>query len=202
MHSLSRALLATATLFLSVTGVAAAQTTPFSRQMSRIDFGISGVGQLTNTVTGPIIPTGASNYGTTMSQYASNTVGAMANIRYVAKPYIGVEFNYVWGRYTENYSPAPNGASLFQIQTTSNEMSFGWVVTPPHPIFGMQPFISAGAGTNNFKPTAGGGNGAPHQYRATYYYNAGVQKEIFNSNFGLRASFRQNFYLATDFGQN
>jgi len=203
MHSLSRALLATATLFLSVTGIAAAQTpTGFSRQMSRIDFGINGVGQLTNTVSGPIVPTGAANAGVVTSQYASNTVGAGAEIRYVAKPYVGLEFNYVWGRYTENYSPAPNGASLFQVQTTSNEYSFGWVVTPPHPIFGMQPFASAGAGTNDFKPTSGGGNGAPHQFRATYYYNVGVQKELFESNFGIRASFRQTFYLAPDFGQN
>lgn len=202
MHSLSRALLATATLFLSVTGIAAAQTTPFSRQMSRIDFGISAVGQLTGTVSGPIVPSGAANAGVVTSQYASNTVGAMGNIRYIAKPYIGVEFNYVWGRYTENYSPAPNGAPLFQVQTTSNETSFGWVVTPPYPIFGMQPFASAGAGTNNFKPTAGGGNGAPHQYRATYYYNVGVQKQLFDSNFGIRASFRETFYLAPDFGQN
>jgi hypothetical protein len=213
MHSLSRALLATASLFLCVTGIAAAQTTALSRQMSRIDFGINGVGQLTNTVSGPIVPTGAPNCyigqphtgpcTNIMSQYASNTVGAGVNIRYVAKPYVGVEFNYVWGRYTENYSPSPDfSSSLFQIQTTSNEMSFGWVVTPPHPIFGMQPFASAGAGTNNFKPTGGGGNGAPHQYRATYYYNVGVQKELFNSNFGIRASFRQTFYLAPDYGQN
>ena len=202
MHSLSRALLATATLFLSVTGIAAAQTTAVSRQFARIDFGISAVGQLTGTVSGPIVPSGAPNAGVVTSQFASNTVGAMGNIRYVAKPYIGVEFNYVWGRYTENYSPAPNGASLFQVQTTSNETSFGWVVTPPHLIFGMQPFASAGAGTNNFKPTAGGGNGAPHQYRATYYYNVGVQKQLFDSNFGIRASFRETFYLAPDFGQN
>jgi hypothetical protein len=202
MHSLSRALLATATFLLSVTGIAAAQTTPLSRQMSRIDFGISAAGEFTNTVSGPIIPTGAANAGTVTSQYASNTVGALANIRYVAKPYIGVEFNYGWARYTENYSPAPNGASLFQIQTTANEYSFGWLVTPPHPIFGLQPFASAGAGTTQFKPTGGGGNGAPHQFRATYYYNVGLQKELFNSNFGMRASFRENFYLAPDFGQN
>lgn len=207
MQSLSRALLATATLFLSVTGTAAAQTsaatTAFSRQMSRIDFGISGVGQFTNTVTGPIIPTGAPNYPTVTSQYASNTVGASGNIRYVAKPYIGVEFNYVWGRYTENFSPAPDlSSNLFPVQTTSNEYSFGWLVTPPHLILGMQPFASAGAGTNQFKPTAGGGNGLPRQYRATYYYNVGLQKEIFDSNFGVRVSFRQTFYLAPDFGQN
>lgn len=203
MHSLSRALLATASFFLSVTGIAAAQTpSAFSRQMSHVDFGISAVGQITGTVSGPIIPGGAPNHGTTLSQYASDTVGATANIRYAPKPYVGVEFNYVWGRYTENYSPAPNGGSLFQVQTTSNEYSFGYLITPPHLIFSLQPFASAGAGTNQFKPTGGGGNGAPHQFRATYYYNVGLQKELFNSNFGMRASFRETFYLAPDFGQN
>ena len=212
MHSLSRALLATATLVLSVTGIAAAQTqSGFSRQISRIDFGISGSGELNRTVSGTILPTGAPNCNpstpdgpctTVLTQYGSNTFGALGNIRYTAKPYVGIEFNYGWARYTENYSPAPDGSSLFQIQTTANEYSFGYLVTPPHPIFGLQPFASAGAGTTQFKPTGGGGNGAPHQFRATYYYNVGLQKELFDSNFGIRASFRENFFLAPDFGQN
>jgi hypothetical protein len=201
MHSLSRALLATATLFLSFTGVAAAQTTAFGRQMAKVDFGISGAGALNKTVSGRIIPNGAVNAGTVMTQYGSNTVGALGDIRYTAKPYVGIEFNYGWARYTENYSPGPNGSSLFQIQTTANEYSFGYLVTPPHPIFGFQPFASAGAGTTQFKPTGGGGQGAPHQFRATYYYNVGLQKDLF-SNFGMRASFRENFFIAPDFGQN
>ena len=155
MHSLSRALLATATLFLSVTGIAAAQTTTFSRQMSRIDFGISGAGQLNRTVSGPILPTGAPNYGDVTTQYGSNTVGALVNIRYTAKPYVGLEFNFGWGRYTENYSPAPDGSSLFQVQTTANEYSFGYLVTPPHPIFGVQPFAPTDA--NGCTPKIGCG---------------------------------------------
>src|SRR5579875_2074215 len=201
MHSLSRALLATAAVLVSVTGIAAGQTTALSRQLSRVDLGISGAGAFNKTVSGPVLPTGAANYGTVLTQYGSNTLGALVNIRYIAKPYIGVEFNYGWARYTEKYSPAPNGGSLFQIQTTANEYSLGWIVTPPHPIFGLQPFVSAGAGSTEFKPTAGGGLGAPKQARATYYYNVGIQKDVF-SNFGLRASFRQNFLLAPDYGQN
>jgi hypothetical protein len=204
MHSLSRALLATATLLLSVTGIAAAQTTTsaFARQLSKVDLGISGAGEFNRSVSGPILPSGAPNTGVNTAQYASNTVGALVNIRYTAKPYVGVEFNFGWARYTENYTPAPNGSNLFQIQTTANEYSFGYLVTPPHPIFGLQPFASAGAGTTQFKPTGGGGNGAPHQFRATYYYNVGLQKDLFNGNFGMRASFRENFFLAPDFGQN
>jgi hypothetical protein len=201
MQSLSRALLATATLLISFSGIAAAQTTPLSRQLSRVDLGISGAGALNKTVSGPIIPTGAPNFGTVMTQFGSNTFGALANVRYIAKPYVGVEFNYGWARYTENYSPGPTGG-LFQVQTTANEYSFGWIVTPPHPIFGLQPFASAGAGSTEFKPTGGGGEGEPKQARATYYYNVGVQQEFSDSHFGLRVSFRQNFFLAPDYGQN
>jgi hypothetical protein len=209
MHSLSRALPATATLLVSVTGVAAAQTSTtaqtsgFARQLSRMDLGISGAGEFNKTVSGPIVPTGAPNYGIVTTQYGSNTFGALVNVRYVAQPYIGVEFNYGWARYTENYSPAPDlSSNLFQVQTTANEYSLGWIVTPPHPLFGWQPFASAGMGATEFKPTGGGGAGEPKQARATYYYNVGLQREFTDSHFGLRVSFRQNFFLAPDFGQN
>ncbi len=202
MHSLSRALLATATLLVSFTGVAAAQTTAVSRQLSRIDLGISGAGAFNKAVSGPILPAGASNSNVMTTQYGSNTFGAVGTIRYIAKPYVGAEFNYGWARYTENYSPAPDRSSFFQIQTTANEYSLGWVITPPHLIFGLQPFLSAGGGSTEFKPTGGGGEGAPKQARATYYYNVGLQQEFAQSHFGLRVSFRQNFFLAPDFGQN
>lgn len=202
MHSLSRALLATATLFLSVTGIAAAQTTALGRQLARVDLGISGAGALNKTVSGPVLPTGAPNYNVMMTQYGSNTVGALATIRYVAKPYVGIEFNYGWARYTENYIGVPSANSLFQVQTTANEYSLGWIIMPPHQIFGLQPFVSAGAGSTEFKPTAGGGEQEPKQARATYYYNVGLQKEFQDSHFGLRVSFRQNFFLAPDYGQN
>jgi hypothetical protein len=200
MHNVSRALLATAALLVSVSGVAAAQTTAFQRQISRVDLGISGAGALNKTVSGPISAPGASNYNVMTTQFGSNTLGALAEIRYIAKPYIGFEFNYGWARYTENYEPGPV-SSAFQVQTTANEYSLGYVMTPPHPIFGFQPFVAVGAGSTEFKPTAGGGESEPKQARATYYYNVGLQKDV-SEHFGLRASFRQNFLLAPDFGQN
>jgi hypothetical protein len=202
MHCFPRALLAAATLLVCAAGAASAQTTPLGRQLARVDFGISGAGIFNRQVSGPILPNGAPNYNTTLTQFGSNTLGALGTIRYVARPYIGFEFNYGFARYTENYSPAPNGASLFQIQTTHNEYTLGYVATPPHTIFGLQPFVSAGAGSIDFKPTAGGGEGVPIQARAVYYYNVGLQEEFPNSHFGVRASFRQLFFLAPDYGQN
>ena len=202
MHSFSRALLAAATLLACAAGAASAQTTPLGRQLARVDFGISGAGVFNRQVSGPVLPSGASNYKTTLTQYGSNTLGAMATVRYVAKPYVGFEFKYGFARYTENYSPSPNGGSLFQIQTTHNEYTLGYLATPPHSIFGLQPFVSGGAGSIEFKPTAGGGEGAPKQARAVYYYNVGLQQELAGSHFGVRASFRQLFFLAPDYGQN
>jgi hypothetical protein len=211
MHSLSRAKLAAVALVVSLTGIAAAQTTAFGKQMSRVTFGIHGAGEFNNTVSGTIIPTGASNCQpatldgpctTIMTQYGSNTVGAGATIRYVAKPYFGLEFNYGWARYTQNFSPAPDGSSLFQIQNTANEYTLGYVITPPHLLFGLQPFIAVGAGSTEFKPTGGGGEGEPKQARATYYYNVGLEKQFGETPFGMRASFRELFFLYPDFGQN
>ena len=40
------------------------------------------------------------------------------------------------------------------------------------------------------------------QARATYYYNVGLENEFLSPHFGLRASFRQAFYLAPDFETN
>jgi hypothetical protein len=172
--------------------------TPFNKQLSRIDLGISAAGEFTPVVSGPVNPKGggAPNQGSTVSDTASNTVGALANLRYVAKPYVGFEFNFTYARYTENYSYAP-----FGVQTNVDEYTFGYIATPPHPIFGLQPWVSVGAGSTRFKPTPGGGQNFKSQARATYYYSVGVQKDIY-PNFGARVGFRQAFFLAPDFGQN
>lgn len=189
----------------STSVLAAAQTvsTPLSRQLARVDLGISGAGIFNSNVSGPVLPN-ASNTGKTLNLSPSNTFGALVTLRYVAKPYVGIEGNYSYARYTENFSgPAtgPFNSSVFQVQTQANEFSLGYLVTPPHQIFGLQPYASVGAGSMEFKPTAGGGQGEPKQARAVYYYSVGVQQN-FNSYLGFRAGFRQNIFLAPDFGQN
>ncbi len=171
--------------------------TPFIRQVNKFDLGVSGVGVYNTTVTGPIIPNQASDYGTTVTQYGSNTAGALVTVRYVAKPYFGLEFNYGYARYTENYNVAP-----LQIQTKVNEYTIGYVATPSHQFFGLQPYLGAGAGSTGFKPTPHGGQGAPEQARATYYYTVGFQKALGQGHFGVRAGFRELFFLDPDFGQN
>jgi opacity protein-like surface antigen len=177
------------------------QPSAFQKQLSRITFDINATALLNQTVSGAVDPKGgnAPDQGQIVSDKQSNTVGALGTIRYIKSPYVGLEFNFLYSRYTENFSyppPAP-----FGVQTQGDEISFGYVVTPPIDLFGLQPYASVGAGTTDFKPTAGGGQSLPHQGRMTYYYSFGVQKDLL-SNFGVRAGFRQSFFLAPDFGQN
>lgn len=188
---------ATATVAMAQTD-AGVPLTPFQKQVDRFDLGVTAVGIYNTTESGPVVSPVANQGNAPITQYGSNTVGVLATLRYSVKPYVGFEFNWGQARYTEHYSVAP-----LQIQTKVNEYTIGYIAQPPHPIFTFQPYIGAGAGTSAFKPTAGGGEGAPEQARATYYYTIGVQKFIDNNqHFGIRAGFRQLFFLDPDFGQN
>ena len=200
--------------FVSTVGSVFAQTTTapptaLSKQIDKIDLTIAGVGIFNNKVTGPVVNNGTdpNNAGESITQYGSNTLGALVSLHYPAKPYFGLELNYGYARYTENFEGPgvtgflPENTTDFQVQTKVNEYSFGYLITPPHQIFGLQPFVSAGAGTQAFKPTAFGGQELPEKARATYYYSVGVQKD-YSEHFGFRAGFRELFFLDPDFGQN
>ncbi len=206
-RTLSTLPLAAALLLATAAGHAQTDTppTPLEKQIHRLDLGIQGVGMFNTTVTGPVYPV-ASNTGQTLTQYGSNTFGALVTLRYIARPYVGFELNYGQGRYTENYTGnaavVATASSDFQVQTQAAEYSIGYVITPPHKLFGLQPYAALGSGAIAFRPTPHGGEGEPHKARQVYYYNVGVQQEYFSSHFGLRAGFRQDVFLDPDFGQN
>lgn len=180
---------------------AKAQSTALDNQLSRIDFGVSGMGAINSGGSG-IPPSGPVNQTVTLQ--TSNTVGALITLRYIKKPLLGFELNYGYARYTENFTPLGNpnsgGATTGGIQTNAKEYTIGYVAHTPT-FFNVQPFIAVGAGTTAFRPTVQGGQQLNTQARMTYYYSLGAEK-TFSSHFGLRAQFRQTFFLAPDFGQN
>ena len=181
---------------LATLSVAATAQTKLERQLSYFDLGVQGVGEFTHTVSGPItVP--ATNTGTVVTQSASTTLGALITVRYTPRPYVGLEFNGGYTRFTEQYTAQP-----FQIQTQKNELTFGYVVTPPYVIFGLKPYASAGGGIVRFAPTRGGGQGAPEEGVPGFYYNIGLQKDWIPGRFGFRGGFRQLYYDAPDFYQN
>ncbi|NYF81332.1 hypothetical protein [Granulicella arctica] len=186
-------------LALSTVPSAHAQVTMLDRQLSHIDIGVSGVGEFTNTVTG-------TNYlDVPVTQKPSNTLGALVTVRYTKAPYLGFEFNYGYARYTQNFTTVIQGITTSPYivggaQTNATEYTLGYVAHTPS-LFGIKTFVSAGLGSTAFRATPGGGQGLPTQARATYYYDGGFEDSI-TSHFGIRAQFRQAFFLAPDFGQN
>lgn len=183
----------------------AAQTS-FNRFASHFDLGVSAIGVLNGSVTGPTQNTAVSTQPT-LNESAGSTVGVIATLRAQKSAYVGGEFNYTFAKYAETFTFTPNGSTNagyplnFKAQSTVNEFTLGYVAKPPHPIFGAQPFVGGGAGTIEFKPTKNGGTNLPVQARAAYYYSLGVDAEIVK-DFGFRLGFRQVFFLAPDFGQN
>ncbi len=176
---------------------ATSSQTKLAKQLDRVDFSLSGIGLFNGTVSGTVPNNGTQYSGQTVTETGSNTAGLLATVRYTLKPYFGIEYNATYARYTETFNIAP-----YQVQSGVTEQSFGYVVTPRQQIFGLQPIISVGAGSTRFKPTKGGGQAVAVQWRATYYYNVGVQKEFGNSHFGARLSMRQAFFKAPDFLMN
>lgn len=190
-------------LLATLAGPAAqAQSSGLSKQLSRLEVGVSGVGVYNGTGSG-VVQINAQP--TTVNLRTSNTLGALVTVRYTKSAWVGFEGNYGYARYTENFTPfgAPPALSSQTggVQTNANEYTLGYVVHPPVK-FPFQPFVAVGAGTTAFRPTPFGGQSLQEQARATYYYSVGVEKMLSSSHFGLRAQFRQLFFLAPDFQQN
>lgn len=165
--------------------------TPLQRQLDRIDLAVSGVGELTTNSSG-------TNYlNQPLTQRASTTLGALVTIRYVKSPLLGAEFNYGYARFTQNYSQYIVGGA----QSKANEYTVGYLAHTPS-LLGLQTFAGAGIGVVAFTPTPFGGQGLPEQGRFAYYYTLGAEKQVISPHFGLRAQFRELFYMAPDFGQN
>ncbi len=183
-------------LLASIAGSSARAQAPVSfldRQLSRVDLALSGVGEITSAVSG-------TNYlKVPITLKVSTTVSPLVTLRYIKSPYVGLELNYGFARYTENFSPS--STIIGGAQTKATEYTLGYVVHPRQ-IFGIKPFVAAGAGTIAFKPTVLGGQGLPEQARAAYFYALGVEDTVFSPHFGVRVQVRQVFFKAPDFGQN
>ena len=183
-----------------------APVTALQKQLNRIDFGISGIGDFTKNTTGP-----NDLNGLALTDAPGSTLGALATIRYTRSPYVGFEFNYTYSRFVQNFSgtnvnPSATGSTttspyVLGVQATTSEFTGGYVAHTPK-ILGIGTFVAAGAGSTEFRPTRGGGQSFLAQARATYYYNVGAETQVVNPHFGVRLSFRQAFYLAPDFETN
>lgn len=166
--------------------------TPFDRFMSRVDLGVSGAGVFSTNTTAP-------NYlGQPVNLVPSNTFGPLIQINYTKSPLVGGQLNYGFPRYTDNFT-YPN--VVLGVQSQHAEVTLGYVAHIGN-FYGLTPFVAAGGGAIDFRPTKGGGQGLGSQLRGAYYYAVGAETLVYGNHFGLRAQFRQVFYAAPDYEQN
>jgi hypothetical protein len=186
-------------------GQEATPLTPFQKQLNRFDLAVSAAGTISTNVSG-IEQRDATTTRNNLLISPSSTVGELITLRYVAKPLVGFEFNFGNSRTTQNFTFTPPLVPnlLRSAQTGVREMTLGYVAHLPYHLLGITPYLGAGGGTISFKPTPGGGEGLPFQYRAAYYYNFGVEDTFTGSanHLGVRVGFRQLIYLAPDFQTN
>lgn len=181
---------------------------PLDRQLRRLDFGLSVIEVISGNTSGQSYantkPT--PSQAQTLSTNSTNGTGGLAQLRYTKSPLLGAEFNYSFARYTTNFNPPAGGTIVAPggVQANANEITLGYVAHGPVlTSFGLRPFGGGGAGSTVFTPTLnGGGQGFFKQARLTYYYAAGVEAPLLSSHFGVRAQFRQTFYLLPDFTAN
>jgi hypothetical protein len=177
-------------------------TTKTSRFLTHFDLGLSGTALITKSANGTVNEPAVVGSPYPLTYKASSAAGALVTLRGEKSPYKGLELNYGYGRVTTDYNCCNTFGGDFQSQVTHNEITAGYLARPPHPIFGFQPYVSAGAGVSSFNPTRNGGQGLQKQARATYYYSAGLEDMIVGDRLGIRLGVRQLFYLAPDFDQN
>ena len=183
---------------------ARAQTAPTAADLffHHFDIGVSGVGEFTPNNAGP-------NYlSQTVSQRPSTTLGALVEVRYTKSPLVGLQFNYGYARYTDDFTVTngagtPGGSTQYVLgaQTKVSEFTLGYVAHL-HEFHGVTPIVGGGGGAIAFRPTPGGGQGLPPELRGAFYYSLGVEKDIYTDHVGIRAQFRQLFFGAPDFNQN
>ncbi len=182
--------------------------TPLDRQLHRLDLGVSVIEVISSNTSGTSYANTrpAPTQAQMLSTDATNGTGGLVQLRYTKSPLLGAELNYSFARYTTNFNPPVGGTVVAPggVQANANEATLGYVAHGPElTSFGLKPFVAVGAGSTVFTPTLnGGGQGLYKQARMTYYYAAGVEVPLLTSHFGLRAQFRQSFYLLPDFTAN
>jgi opacity protein-like surface antigen len=90
----------------------------------------------------------------------------------------------------------------FNIEANVHQATGALVVTAPHKIIGLKPYVLAGSGALIFEPTGNLGgiiSGATNQARPVFLYGGGVDYDL-TKHLALRAEYRGFVYERPDFG--
>jgi opacity protein-like surface antigen len=136
--------------------------------------------------------------GNGINQHATDTGGFLLSYRYHFNRWLAADASYGYARNTQQNLTS---SGPFSVQANVHEATGALVVTAPHRIFRLDPFVLAGVGALVFDPTGNAGgflSGAQSQARAAFVYGGGADYEL-TKHFMLRAEYRGFVYERPDF---
>ena len=136
--------------------------------------------------------------GNGINQHATDTGGFLLSYRYHFNRWLAADASYGYARNTQqNFT----SSSQFGVQANMHQATGALVVTAPHRIFRLAPYVLAGTGTLVFDPTGNAGgsvSGAQSQSKAAFVYGGGADYDL-SRHFTLRAEYRGFVYGRPDF---
>jgi opacity protein-like surface antigen len=139
--------------------------------------------------------------GNGINQSGEQTPGVLATYRYFFTDHQGVEIDYGFGRFNQQFSaPAATTPFSLGVPADMNEATASYVYR--HAIgHRLTPFVSAGTGALLFVPeafTVGGASGATFA-TPDFVYGAGADLAV-SRRVSLRLGYRGHVFEAPDFG--
>ena len=173
----------------ALTLVTAASHAQFYK-LHNADISGSAIGQFTTplTVNNPSIV-----------QNTTDTFGGEFTLREHPVAWAGIELNYAYTEFNENYSFTGNllttGSYAYKVRTDAHEATAAYLF---HPHFRkLQPFVAIGGGSIDFVPQTSGTN----QWRGAGLVELGFDLPTSNPHFGFRIQGRSLIYRAPNFSQ-
>jgi opacity protein-like surface antigen len=136
--------------------------------------------------------------GDGINQHATDTGGFLLSYRYHFNRWLAADGSYGYARNSQQNFTSSGPLS---VQANVHQATGALVVTAPHRIFRLSPYVLAGAGTLVFDPTGNAGgfvSGAQSQAKAAFVYGGGADYEL-TKHFTLRAEYRGFVYERPDF---
>jgi len=136
--------------------------------------------------------------GNGIIQHSTDTGGFVLSYRYHFNKWIAVDASYGYARNTQQNFISSSSSN---VQTDAHQVTGALVVTAPHAVLGLHPYVLSGVGVLVFDPTGNSGGfvpGASSQGKAAFVYGGGADYN-FTQRLALRVEYRGFVYERPDF---
>ncbi len=136
---------------LAALSASAQQQTSRESWKQTTDISFNLYGNLAPTATGPVLTNSAGTAvpnAPPLTQTVDPFVGFRFGVRHIFSPIFGLEANFAYNRANQNFrgSGIQNGV----VYSHAKPITFDYVATLPHELFGVRPFVVAGGGAISY----------------------------------------------------